>query len=163
MIQGFISYAHYDRKAFEKMLVRIKTIERALSGQVDFWADSRMHAGDYWTDRVGQAIEHAQVHLLLISAEFLASDYIARHELPAINAKYLAGDLVIPIVLSGCLWEPFVGPLQAVPTFRGRVLPICDWSRRENGFHTASWQVLEAIKAHFGIVADAGLDWHRDD
>lgn len=161
MIRGFISYAHDDYRAFERLRVHIKTIERALGGKIEFWADSRLQAGDYWTAAIQQAIGKAQLHLLLVSAEFLASDYIAFHELPAINAKYGEGDLVIPVLLKGCIWQPFIEPLQAAPTSKGRLQPICDWSPRNNGFHAAAAQILDSIQTHFGTKVDAGLDWRR--
>ena len=101
------------------------------------------------------------MHLLLVSAEFIASPDIERHELPAINAKYAAGDLVVPVILKACIWEPFIGPLQAVPNDKGRVVPICDWSPQNNGFHVATRQILEAIQAHFSVALEPGRPWHR--
>jgi hypothetical protein len=161
LIHGFISYAHTDYRAFEKIRVHLTTIERALPGKIEFWADARLHAGDYWTQAIRDAIQAAQVHLLLVTAEFLASNYIALHELPAINAKYAAGDLVIPVIVKGCIWQPFVGPLQAVPVARGRAQPICDWSPRDRGFYEATAQNFDAIHANFVTTAGPGLDWHR--
>ena len=161
LIKGFISYAHDDYGAFEKLRIHIKGIEQSLSGKIDFWADRRIQAGDYCTERIHDAIATSQVHLLLISAEFLASSYIDQYELPAINDKYAAGDLVVPIILKSCMWEPFVGPLQAVPTHKGRVVPICDWSPQNNGFYMATRQIADAIEAHFSVALEAARAWRR--
>jgi hypothetical protein len=161
LIRGFISYAKNDYWALETLLVHLKAVEKALAGKIEFWADKRIEPGDYWSESIETAIRDSKLHLLLVSAAFLASDYIGRHELPAINAKYAAGDLVVPVILRGCIWEPFVGPLQAVPTARGRVVPICDWSPRDNGFHAATAQILQTIRSHFSVSIGTGLDWRR--
>lgn len=161
MIRGFISYAKKDYWALETLLLHLKSVERALAGEVEFWADKRIEPGDDWSERIETAIRDSKLHLMLVSAAFLASDYIRDHELPAINAKYIAGDLVVPIILRGCIWEPFVQPLQVVPAARGRIVPICDWSPRDNGFHAAAAQILQVIRSHFSVSIGTGLDWRR--
>lgn len=161
MIRGFISYAHNDYWALEKMLVHLKSIENMLRGEIEFWADTRIQAGDYWTAEIEAAIDAADLHLLLVSAQFFGSKYIWEHELPAINRRYAAGTLVVPMILRGCMWERFVGPLQAVPTWKGRAIPICDWSPQDTGFYVATSQILHAIQTHFPVIIDSGLNWNR--
>jgi TIR domain len=149
-LPGFISYAHADHKAVATLQTHLRATERLLD--VSFWMDVRkLHGGDYWDASIQKAISAAQVHLLLMSPSFLASDYIYDHELPAIRSKLAGGGLVVPVVIKECYWQS-LGPLQAVPTDKkGGVKPVTDWAK-ESGFHRANMQIIEAIQAHFGFT-----------
>jgi len=157
-MKGFISYAHEDYAAFEALLVHIKPLERAYG--IDFWADRRIQPGDYWNDKIAQAIAEASVHVLLVTPHFFASDYIFYHELPAINAKYATGDLVLPIIFKRCCWAHWLGPLHAVPTRQGRILPVSEWRPKENGYDQAREQITPAIGTH-AAASPKVLDWKR--
>jgi hypothetical protein len=79
MLKGFISYAHDDYAAFDAMRSHLRAVERAF--KIDFWADKRISAGNYWSDKIADAIEAAQIHILMFSPAFIESDYIFDHEL----------------------------------------------------------------------------------
>ena len=79
----FVSYSHDDAEwavaltAFLKPLVRGKRLR--------LWVDTaNIRAGEEWHPEIGRAIGQSQVALLLVSARFLASDYIVEAELPAL-------------------------------------------------------------------------------
>lgn len=74
-LQGFISYAHADHEAVTTLRTHLRATERLLD--VSFWVDVRkLRGGDYWDASIQKAISDAEVHLLLMSPSFLASDYI---------------------------------------------------------------------------------------
>lgn len=149
-LPGFLSYAHADHKAVSIFLTHLKATERLLD--VDFWVDRRrLKGGDRWDASIQAAITSAQVHVVLMSPASLNSDYIFKHEIPAIKAKLASGDLVIPVILKECYWHS-VGPLQALPFDNsGTVKPITEWPK-ESGYHRANVQVSEAIQKHFSIT-----------
>lgn len=145
---GFISYAHADHEAYGRVRTHLRAVERSLD--IEFWADTRIKAGNYWNTTIQAAIEAADVHLLLVTPAFLASDYIYDHELPAIKSRLLAGALVIPVVLQECMWGLCAGSLQAVPKdAAGAVKPVLSWRPQDRGFHEANRQISEAIQAQF--------------
>lgn len=77
----FVSYSHADDpKWLKRVQVHLKPLAR--DGRLDLWDDQRIKAGDKWRDEIKQAIECADVAVLLISADFYASDFIAEKELP---------------------------------------------------------------------------------
>lgn len=156
-MHGFISYAHDDYQACKLLQTHLRAIERSL--RIEFWADTRIKAGNFWNSRIADAINRATTHILLFSPAFIRSDYIFDNELPAIDAKCANGDLVLPVVLDRCSWSTFVGVLQATPVYEGRVLPINDWSRRKHGFDKAREQIAESIKSHFGLRAKSPFKW----
>ncbi len=79
----FISYSHKDKKWLERLQAHLKPLERA--GLVDRWDDTRIEAGDEWRKEIRQALDAARVVVLLVSADFMASDFIAKDELPPLT------------------------------------------------------------------------------
>jgi len=81
--------------------VHLKPLER--DGLIDLWVDTRLRPGDRWKKEISAALERAQVAILLISADFLASDFITNDELPPIlTAAEQKGTRIIPIILKPC-------------------------------------------------------------
>ncbi len=97
----FISYSHYDRDYLDRLLVHLKPLEK--EGLIDLWVDTRLHAGDRWKKEIEKALENATVAILLVSADFLASDFIIENELPPIlrNAEE-KGTRIIPLIVKPC-------------------------------------------------------------
>ena len=79
----FISYSHKDRKYVERLQVHLKPFVR--SGQVEIWDDTKIQVGMNWSEAIRRALASAKVAILLISADYLASDFIALDELPPHN------------------------------------------------------------------------------
>jgi len=160
MLKGFISYAHDDHAAFEEMKTHLRAVERQFD--LDFWADRRIKPGNYWSTKIADAIEAAQVHVLMFTPAFIRSDYIFDHELPAINDKCAKGDLVLPVVIDRCAWQVFVGTLQAAPMDpTHRLLPVLEWRPQRHGFDCAREQIGAAIAAQFGPPPKGPFSWGK--
>jgi hypothetical protein len=67
------------------MRVHLKPVER--EGIIDLWDDTKIAAGVQWKEASMDAFEAARVAVLLVSADFLASDFISEHELPTLLAQ----------------------------------------------------------------------------
>ena len=78
----FVSYSHKDSAWLDKVLVFLRPIERA--GSIEIWSDRRMEAGDQWREEIERALSNTDAALLLVSSDFLASDFIHNEELPRI-------------------------------------------------------------------------------
>lgn len=95
----FISYSHADKQWLERLKVHLKPLER--QGVIDLWSDEKIHAGSNWKEEIKKALKEAVVAVLLISADFLASDFIDKDELPPLLAAAKKEDTVILPVIIG--------------------------------------------------------------
>jgi hypothetical protein len=88
----FVSYSHPD----EKWRERFETISKPLSKseKIQFWSDRNLCAGQ-WEGQIEQAMQNALAAVLLVSDNFLASDYIMTKELPYFLGAYQERGLMI--------------------------------------------------------------------
>jgi hypothetical protein len=150
VVDGFVSYAHDDLLACGRLLTQLKPVERKYG--LSLWHDKRLKAGHHWSNEIEDAIGRADVFILLVSPEFVGSDYIFGTELPAIKRRLRAcKGKAISVVVRDCDWEFACGPTQAVPSFERRLLPIEDWTPHNKGYNTARLEIDAAIADHFGL------------
>lgn len=81
------------------MKVHLKPLER--EGLLDLWDDTRIEVGTDWRDEIERALASATAAVLLISADFLGSEFIASNELPRLlEAHEKRGLVVLPLIVS---------------------------------------------------------------
>ena len=125
-LEAFVSYSHRDEKLRMRLDNQLSALKR--QGLVATWNDRRIGAGADLDREISSHLETADLVLLLISAEFIASDYCWGQEMMRALARHAAGETrVIPIILRHCDWQytPF-GKLAALPT-DGRPVAGSSW------------------------------------
>lgn len=138
-IDVFYSYSHEDELFRNQLLKHLTLMKR--SGVINGWSDRDINAGDEWKESIHDRLESAKVILLLISADFLASDYCYDIEMMRALERHESGDAkVIPIILRSCDWEgaPF-SKLQALPP---EARPLDLWENQDEAFT----KIVEGIK-----------------
>src|SRR6185312_12116632 len=147
-IRIFVSYSRKDSRWLQSDSL-VPSLERSLRRHnVEFWYDKQgIHAGDDFTQRIQEEIDGCDAALLLVSPEFLNSDFIQTIELPRIQARAEAGGMVvIPILLEPCDWTEleFLNSRQIIP---GDPTPLIDYVDNERQWSHVRNEILEKIKA----------------
>ncbi len=149
----FVSYSHNDREWLERLRVHLKP----LRGQIDLWDDTRIQPGDLWYDEIKRGLEGARAALLLVSADFLASDFISSEELPVLLKSAAEGgtDILI-IVLGPCRFASVEG-LSRYQTVNDPKEPLIGLPRvrQEEVFVSAANLVELALRRGAGRKARA--------
>jgi tetratricopeptide (TPR) repeat protein len=148
VIEVYYSYADKDealRNELEKHLIILYR-----QGLISSWHNRKITAGKEWASEIDTHIKNAQLILLLISPDFLASEYCYEIEMKLALERHKANNaVVIPILLRPVDWKhaPFSG-LQALP-MNGK--PVASWSGR-NGRDRAFLEVALGIRTAISVI-----------
>jgi hypothetical protein len=138
-VEIFCCYAREDEMWLRKLGAHLSLLKR--QGLISLWYDRLIVPGTNWATSIDTHLETASVILLLVSADFLASDYCYSIEMKRALEREAAGEArVVPILLRPVAWEgaPFAH-LQALPT---DAKPIASWRNWE----TALINVIAGIR-----------------
>jgi len=130
-IEVFFAYSHRDENLRDELATHLSSLKR--QGLIKEWHDGRIGPGAQWGKAIDEHLNEAHIILLLISADFIASDYCYGIEVKRALERHERGVArVIPIILRPCDWTalPF-GMLQALPK-DGK--PVTNWANQDEAF-----------------------------
>ncbi len=148
-VKGFVSYSHKDEKLYEELMKHLKT----LKDLAIFWSDQKIMPGEKWDEAILEEVKTAHVILLLISIDFINSNYIETVEVQEAMERDSRGEAcVIPIILRKTNWkgQPYY-KLKALPK-DGK--PLTLWNDRDTAFTAVVEGIEEAIKKLIGTQND---------
>src|SRR6266536_4368638 len=126
-VKIFYSYSHKDKELRDELAKHLG------KSHVSGWHDREILPGKDWQNEIDNYLNTADIVLLLISADFIASEYCYGIEMQAAMERQALGEaFVIPVILRYVHWEdtPF-GHLQVLPT-DGK--PIKSWANQDEAF-----------------------------
>jgi hypothetical protein len=139
MINVFFSYSHKDELLRDELEKHLSILKR--QGVINTWHDRRIDAGAQFHEEISNNLKNANIILLLVSPDFLASDYCYDIELKKALEMNDAGDaVVVPVILRPCDWSSSLfGKLMATPA-DGK--PVTKFTNYDDAF----LQISEVIK-----------------
>jgi serine/threonine protein kinase len=111
----FISYSHLDAEWVARVRAHLRPLERAQMLQL--WDDTRIRPGADWRGEIGRALDACGCAILLVSANFLGSDFCTMEEFPRLlHAARDRGAAILPVIVSPCRLEtvPELAAFQGV-------------------------------------------------
>lgn len=152
MSSVFFSYAHEDEDLRDRLEKHLSMLKR--EGAISAWHDRRIVAGDPLNEVIDERLQQADIILLLVSADFLASEYCYGVEMKRAMERHADGSTrVIPVILKHCDWQsaPF-GKLLAAPK-DGK--PITTWANEDEAFLDVVHQIRAVLPAKDSSVVES--------
>lgn len=140
----FVSYSHADREWLDRL--RTHLVPYARGERLDLWDDTRIGAGSDWAAEIHKALDKARVAVLLVSPDFLASDFIIRFELPEILRRARSDLTVVWIPIRASAYE--VTPLNEFQAASDPHRPLATLPRAKRD------EAMAAISKHIAAAVD---------
>ena len=139
----FYSYSHDDERFRKRLEKHLSLLRR--TGSIEDWHDRKIPPGAEINKEIDENLKKSQIILLLVSENFMNSDYAYDIEVKAALKKHESGEaIVIPIILDYIDWHdaPF-GKLNALPRDG---IPIT--SRKWKNQNEAFAEVIRGIRTN---------------
>src|SRR5947209_3524509 len=158
-LEIFFCYAREDETLRQGLEKQLRALRR--QGVIDLWHDRNISAGTEWEREIDRHLNMAQLILLLISPDFMDSDYCYGKEMKRAMERHERGEArVIPVILRDVYWQkaPF-GKLQALPT-DAKPVTSSRWYSPDEAF----FDIAEGIRAAVEelITKDEAQQWRED-
>lgn len=135
----FISYSHQDEQFKENLISHLSSLKRR--GLINEWHDRKILPGDNWDKNIKQELLDANIILLLISSDFIASNYCYDVEITkAIERHESKEAILIPIILRPCDWKDL--PFSKIQGLPKDALPLTKWENVDDAY----LNIIDGIK-----------------
>jgi formylglycine-generating enzyme required for sulfatase activity len=145
----FISYSHEDKK-WKKYIIKFLN---EVTENFEIWDDQNIRAGKKWNTEILSALHESSIVLLLISIDYLTSEFIKKTELPEIlEHQKNSGCKIIPILVRHCFWQRYswISEIQLLP--KGAV------ALNKFRGHELEWHLTEIAKEMRIIIEELKKD-----
>ncbi|MEH2249996.1 SUMF1/EgtB/PvdO family nonheme iron enzyme [Nostoc sp.] len=142
-VRVFISYSHKDEPLRDSLATHLSNLQ--WQGIISSWYDRQLTAGTEWNDKIKTELESADIILLLISPDFIASKYCRDIEIPmALQRHESKQAYVVPIILRPFDW--FDAPFAKLQTFPKDAKAVTTWVNQDEAFVSVTQGIRTAAK-----------------
>ena len=143
----FFSYSHKDDLLREQLETHLKLLQR--QGLIQPWHDRRILPGDDWAGEIDDNLNRADIILLLVSADFMASDYCYDIEMTRAMERHESGEArVIPIILRPVDWRGT--PFNKLSWLPQNGEPVVQWENRDAAWLNVETGIKRVIQSKLG-------------
>jgi hypothetical protein len=148
--QVFISYSHNDTKWRDDLEIHLKPYRRV--GSIISWSDEQITSGSNWFDEINSALINTNVAVLLVTPNFLASDFIYEHELgPFLKQAQQGGVRILWVHVRTCAYK--LTALKDYQAVLNPARPLADMTEAERD---RAWvKICEEIEKAVNSSKDA--------
>lgn len=153
-------YAHEDEGLMKKLRAHLSPLQHL--GLITIWYDRNISPGAIWEEEIKQHLSEARIILLLISPDFMNSQYCYGVEMRQALKRHESGEAtVIPVILRPTYWhiEP-LERLQALPT-DGEPVTSKAWNNQDEAFYNVAKGIRDAVEIL--EMKNPGLQVHSSD
>jgi len=116
------------------------------AGKIRTWHDLELEAGTEWEPAILEKLDTADIILLLVSRNFIASKYCYGTELKRAIARHNAGTArVIPVILRHCDWNHDYVPFSKLNVLPTHAKPITSWVDPDEAFAIVAQKIRETV------------------
>ena len=140
----FISYSHNDEKALKQLRKHCANLER--SGDIKTWYDHDILAGSELDVEIEQELKESELFLLMVSPDFIASDYCINREMKFALERQSAGNArVVSVIVEECDWKAIDG-LRQLKVLPKDGKPISLWDNQNKAYKNVVDELRRIIK-----------------
>jgi hypothetical protein len=138
----FCSYAHEDEVYLEVLHKQLRQLERL--EMIEWWHDREITPGDKWREAIDEKLQGADVILILVSPDLIASDFAYEEEMKrAIERHERDEALVIPIIIRYTDFED--APFKSIQSLPTDLKPVVAWSDQDEAWLNVVTGIRKAI------------------
>lgn len=141
-VEVFCCYARKDQEFLQNLIAHLMPLQR--EGFITIWSDIDINAGKQWEEEITKHLNTAQIILLLVSPDFMMSEYSYSKEMKRAIERHKRGEAtVIPIILRWVSWQRTpLGELQALPK---NARPIRSWTDEDEAYFDTVEGIIKVI------------------
>jgi internalin A len=138
----FYSYSHKDEDHQADLEIHLALLRR--KGLLETWSDRKITPGQEWAGEIDTALERADIILLLISSDFIASNYCFDIEMKRALERHNAKEArVIPIIVRDCDWD--IKPLRKLKALPKDAQPVKLWPDKDTAWKNVATGISNVI------------------
>ena len=142
-VKVFFCYAHEDEPLLKTLKKYLTPMQR--QGLIAIWYDRDISAGTAWEREISEHLNTAQIILLLVSPDFMASDYCYGIEMKRALERHQRKEArVIPVIFRHIYWQNILGNILALPTDAKPILSS-RWHSPEDAFFDVAQGIRKVV------------------
>lgn len=156
VVDIFIAYSHNDLQHKEELKKFLRPLLN--TGRAKVWDDYDIEAGHDWEAEIKKSLYGADIILLLVSPDSLASDYFYGQEVAVSLERHEKGEaVVVPVILRPCAWT--MTPLSKIEALPPKGKPVTKWSSQDDAFT----EVAHSLGEIAGRILEQQQKLHADE